>query len=69
MSAGGASPEPVYLVPSRTLRAIGCAPDELDGPLCFTLGRFGTFGDVEAVLRQLPRIVARRRALARLGHR
>jgi cysteine sulfinate desulfinase/cysteine desulfurase-like protein len=69
VSAGDAAPERVYLVPSPTLRAIGCAPDELDGPLCFTLGRFSTAADVEAVLRQLPRIVARRRAHAPLGHR
>jgi cysteine desulfurase len=55
--------------PSATLRAIGCAPDELDGPLCFTLGRFSTGADVEAVLRQLPPIVARLRALAPLGRR
>ena len=55
--------------PSATLRAIGCAPDELDGPLCFTLGRFSTAADVEAVLRHLPRIVARLRALAPLGRR
>ena len=56
-------------MPSPTLRAIGCAPDELDGPLCFTFGRFSTAGDVEAVLRQLPRIVAQRRALAPVGRR
>ena len=55
--------------PSATLRAIGCAPDELDGPLCFTLGRFSTAADVEAVLRHLPRIVARLRALAPLAGR
>ena len=55
--------------PSATLRAIGCAPDELDGPLCFTLGRFSTGADVEAVLRQLPPIVARLRALAPQGRR
>jgi cysteine desulfurase len=55
--------------PSATLRAIGCAPDELDGPLCFTLGRFSTAADVEAVLRHLPRIVARLRALAPPGRR
>jgi cysteine desulfurase len=55
--------------PSATLRAIGCAPDELDGPLCFTLGRFSTAADVEAVLRHLPGIVARLRALAPLGRR
>jgi cysteine desulfurase len=55
--------------PSATLRAIGCAPDELDGPLCFTLGRFSTAADVEAVLRHLPRIVARQRALAPLAGR
>ena len=53
-------------MPSPTLRAIGCA---LDGPLCFTFGRFSTAGDVEAVLRQLPRIVAQRRALAPVGRR
>jgi cysteine desulfurase len=55
--------------PSATLRAIGCAPDELDGPLCFTLGRFSTAADLEAVLRHLPRIVARLRSLAPLGRR
>jgi cysteine desulfurase len=55
--------------PSATLRAIGCAPDELDGPLCFTLGRFSTSADVEAVLRELPPIVARQRSLAPLGRR
>ena len=55
--------------PSATLRAIGCAPDELDGPLCFTLGRFSTGADVEAVLRELPPIVARQRSLAPLGRR
>jgi cysteine desulfurase len=55
--------------PSATLRAIGCAPDELAGPLCFTLGRFSTAADVEAVLRHLPRIVARQRALAPLAGR
>jgi len=55
--------------PSATLRAIGCAPDELDGPLCFTLGRFSTVGDVEAVLRHLPGIAARQRALAPGGRR
>ena len=55
--------------PSATLRAIGCAPDEVDGPLCFTLGRFSTAADVEAVLRELPPIVARLRALAPHGRR
>jgi cysteine desulfurase len=55
--------------PSATLRAIGCAPDELDGPLCFTLGRFSTVADVEAVLRHLPGIAARQRALASVGRR
>jgi len=49
--------------PSATLRAIGCAPDELDGSLCFTLGRFSTVADVEAVVRHLPGLAARQRAL------
>ena len=51
-------------VPSHVLRAIGCEPEEAEGSLCFTLGRWNTASDVEAVLERLPPIVARLRALA-----
>jgi cysteine desulfurase len=49
---------------SHVLRAIGCPPEEAEGSLCFTLGRWSIAGDVEAVLERLPPIVARLRALA-----
>jgi len=49
---------------SHVLRAIGCTPEEAEGSLCFTLGRWSTAADVEAVLDRLPPIVARLRALA-----
>lgn len=49
---------------SHVLRAIGCSPEEADGSLCFTLGRWSTASDVDAVLDRLPPIVARVRALA-----
>ncbi|MGH7317562.1 MAG: cysteine desulfurase family protein, partial [Candidatus Rokuibacteriota bacterium] len=49
---------------SHVLRAIGCTPEEAEGSLCFTLGRWSTAADVEAVLHRLPPIVARLRALA-----
>ena len=50
--------------PSHVLRAIGCAPQEMEGSLCFTLGRWSTLAEVDAVLDRLPSIVARLRALA-----
>jgi cysteine desulfurase len=49
---------------SHVLRAIGCPPEEAEGSLCFTLGRWNTAADVDAVLDRLPPIVARLRALA-----
>jgi cysteine desulfurase len=48
---------------SHVLRAIGCSAEEADGSLCFTLGRWSTAADVEALLDRLPPIVARLRAL------
>ncbi len=51
-------------IPSHVLRAIGCGPAEAEGSLCFTLGRWTTASDVDAVLQRLPPIVARLRALA-----
>ena len=50
--------------PSHVLRAIGCGPKEMEGSLCFTLGRWSTLAEVDAVLDRLPPIVARLRALA-----
>ena len=55
--------------PSHVLRAIGCTPEEMDGSLCFTLGRWSSAADVEAVLERLPPIVSRLRSLAALGPR
>ncbi len=48
--------------PSPTLCAIGCGPEEMEGSLCFTLGRWSTAADVSAVLACLPPIVRRLRA-------
>ena len=50
--------------PSHVLRAIGCARDELEGSLCFTLGRWTTSAEVDAVLEALPGVVERLRRLA-----
>ncbi len=55
--------------PSATLRAIGCTPEEMEGSLCFTLGRWSTAADVDAVLAHLPPLVARLRSLAPLVRR
>ncbi|MCI0546015.1 MAG: cysteine desulfurase [Candidatus Rokubacteria bacterium] len=51
-------------LPSAVLRAIGCGPQELEGSLCFTLGRWTSAAEVEAVIERLPPIVRRLRALA-----
>ena len=50
--------------PSHVLRAIGCAPDEVDGSLCFTFGRWSAPADVDTALERLPFIVSRLRTLA-----
>jgi cysteine desulfurase len=50
--------------PSHVLRAIGCTEDEADGSLAFTLGRWTSPAEIDAVLERLPAIVARVRALA-----
>jgi cysteine desulfurase len=50
--------------PSHVLKAIGCAPQEMEGSLCFTMGRWSTTAEVDAVLERLPPIVARLRSLA-----
>jgi cysteine desulfurase len=46
------------------LRAIGCAREEIEGSLCFTLGRWTTPAEVDAVLDVLPGVVNRLRRLA-----
>jgi len=51
-------------MPSATLRAMGVCPDEIQGALCMTLGRWSSAVDVDAVLERLPPIVARLRALS-----
>lgn len=50
--------------PSHVLRAIGCSPEETEGSLCFTLGRWSTSTEIDVVLDRLPAIVTRLRALS-----
>jgi cysteine desulfurase len=50
--------------PSHVLRAIGCARDESEGSLCFTLGRWTTPAEIDAVLEAVPAVVERLRRLA-----
>jgi len=50
--------------PSHVLRAIGCSREEYEGSLCFTLGRWTTAAEIDAVLDVLPGVVSRLRRLA-----
>jgi cysteine desulfurase len=50
--------------PSHVLRAIGCDPEEAEGSLCFTLGRWTAPSEIEVVLDRVPRVIARLRALS-----
>jgi len=50
--------------PSHVLRAIGCTREEAEGSLCFTLGRWTTAAEIDAVLDVLPGVVNRLRRLA-----
>jgi cysteine desulfurase len=50
--------------PSHVLRAIGCAREESEGSLCFTLGRWTTAAEIDVVLDAVPAVVARLRRLA-----
>jgi len=50
--------------PSHVLRAIGCAPQEAEGSLCFTLGRWTTAVEIDVVLEAVPAVVERLRRLA-----
>jgi cysteine desulfurase len=49
---------------SHVLRAIGCDRAAAEGSLCFTLGRWTTAAEIDAVLDVLPPIVTRLRRLA-----
>jgi len=62
--ASGSACAEVTREPSHVLRALGVAPREAAGSLCFTLGRWTTAEDVDAVAAELPPIVERLRALA-----
>ena len=50
--------------PSHVLRAIGCAREEAEGSLCFTLGRWTAATDIDVVLEAVPAVVDRLRRLA-----
>ena len=50
--------------PSHVLRAIGCDRQAYEGSLCFTLGRWTTAAEIDAVLDVVPGIVTRLRRLA-----
>jgi cysteine desulfurase len=63
-AASGSACSSLTQTPSHVLRAIGCAPEEMEGSLCFTLGRWSTAAEVDVVLNRLPSIVSRLRALA-----
>ncbi len=50
--------------PSHALLAIGYRREEIEGSLCFTLGRWTTPAEVDAVLDVLPGVVTRLKRLA-----
>ena len=68
-ASAGSACATLTATPSHVLRAIGCTPEESDGSLCFTLGRWSTTGDVDAVLDRLPPIVSRLRTLTAFAPR
>ncbi len=63
-AASGSACASKTLEPSHVLRAIGADPEEQEGSLCFTLGRWTTAADIDAVLELLPPIVGRLRAFS-----
>ncbi|MDX1593046.1 MAG: IscS subfamily cysteine desulfurase [Gammaproteobacteria bacterium] len=54
--------------PSHVLRALGLGEAEVDSSLRFSLGRFTTSGEIDAVLELAARTVPRLRSLARGPH-
>jgi cysteine desulfurase len=63
-ASSGSACASMTLEPSHVLRAIHLDPEEQEGSLCFTLGRWTTPGEIETVLEVLPPVVKRLRALA-----
>jgi len=53
--------------PSHVLRAIGCLSEEIEGSVCFTLGRWTRSSEIDAVLEVFPRTVERLRAISPSG--
>jgi cysteine desulfurase len=54
------------LKPSHVLLALGLSPEQAHGSLRFTLGRENSEADVEMVLKVLPGIVTKLRAMSPL---
>src|SRR5207245_742839 len=50
--------------PSHVLRALGCSREEYEGSLCFTLGRWTSAAEIDALLDVLPGVIGRLRRLA-----
>jgi len=63
-ASSGSACSSLTQTPSHVLRAVGCTPEEMAGSLCFTLGRWSTAADVDALLERFPPIVSRLRSLA-----
>jgi cysteine desulfurase len=68
-ASSGAACVSARRMPSAALGAIGCSPEEVEGSLCFTLGRWSTPADVAAVLAHLPAIACRARSSTSLARR
>jgi cysteine desulfurase len=50
--------------PSHVLLAIGLTPAEAESSVCFTLGRWTTDAEIDRVVRLLPQVVGRLRAVS-----
>lgn len=66
-ASSGSACARVTRTPSHVLRAIGCTPEEADGAVAFTLGRWTTPAEIDATLERLPAVVGRLRALTPPG--
>jgi cysteine desulfurase len=54
------------LEPSHVLKAIGIKPELAHGSIRFSLGRFNTKADIDFLLRELPAIIKKLRAMSPL---
>ncbi len=68
-ASSGSACSSLTQMPSHVLRAIGCTREDMEGSVCFTLGRWSAAADVDSVLDRLPPIVSRLRALAPVAPR